>query len=33
MIKQMIKDPILQLLEGDNIKDRIFNYEQELWSY
>jgi gliding motility associated protien GldN len=32
-IKQMIKDPILQLLEGDNIKDRIFNYEQDLWSY
>jgi gliding motility associated protien GldN len=32
-IKQMIKDPILALLEGDNIKDRIFNYEQNLWSY
>lgn len=32
-IKQMIKDPILQLLEGDNIKNRIFNYEQDLWSY
>ncbi|HUQ67865.1 MAG TPA: gliding motility protein GldN [Flavitalea sp.] len=32
-IKNMIKDPILQLLEGDNIKDRIFNYEQDLWSY
>lgn len=32
-IKQMIKDPILGLLEGDNIKDRIFNYEQDLWSY
>jgi gliding motility associated protien GldN len=32
-IKQMIKDPILALLEGDNIKDRIFNYEQDLWSY
>jgi gliding motility associated protien GldN len=24
---------ILQLLEGDNIKDKIFNYEQDLWSY
>jgi len=24
---------ILQLLEGENIKDRIFNYEQNLWSY
>jgi gliding motility associated protien GldN len=32
-IRQMIKDPILQLLEGDNLKDRIFNYEQDLWSY
>jgi gliding motility associated protien GldN len=32
-IRQMIKDPILALLEGDNIKDRIFNYEQDLWSY
>jgi gliding motility associated protien GldN len=32
-VKQMIKDPILQLLEGDNIKNRIFNYEQDLWSY
>jgi gliding motility associated protien GldN len=24
---------ILQLLEGENIKDRIFDYEQNLWSY
>ena len=32
-IKQRIKDPILGLLEGDNIKERIFNYEQDLWSY
>ena len=32
-IKGMIKDPILQLREGDNIKDRIFNFEQDLWSY
>jgi gliding motility associated protien GldN len=32
-IAQSIKDPILRLLEGDNIKDRIFNYEQDLWSY
>ncbi|HSU28013.1 MAG TPA: gliding motility protein GldN [Chitinophagaceae bacterium] len=24
---------ILRLLEGDNIKDKIFNYEQDLWSY
>lgn len=32
-IARMIKDPILQLLEGDNIKNRIFDYEQNLWSY
>ncbi len=24
---------ILQLLEGENIKDKIFDYEQNLWSY
>lgn len=29
-----IKDnKILQLLEGENIKETIFNYEQNLWSY
>jgi gliding motility associated protien GldN len=32
-IRQAIKDPILALLEGENIKERIFNYEQDLWSY
>jgi gliding motility associated protien GldN len=32
-LKTYIKDPILALLEGDNIKDKIFNYEQDLWSY
>jgi gliding motility associated protien GldN len=32
-IKDYIKDPILQLLEGDAIKEKIFNYEQDLWSY
>jgi gliding motility associated protien GldN len=32
-IKQVQKDQILALLEGDNIKDKIFNYEQDLWSY
>jgi gliding motility associated protien GldN len=32
-IKGFIRDPILRLLEGDNIKDKIFNYEQNLWSY
>src|ERR1700730_17459960 len=32
-INAYIKDPILRLLEGENIKERIFNYEQDLWSY
>ncbi len=32
-IDVFIKDPILRLLEGDNIKEKIFNYEQDLWSY
>lgn len=33
MIRQYIKDPILALLEGENIKEKIFNYEQDLWAY
>jgi len=32
-IRQYVKDPILALIEGDNIKEKIFNYEQDLWSY
>lgn len=32
-IKSYINDPILRLLEGENIKEKIFNYEQDLWSY
>jgi gliding motility associated protien GldN len=32
-IKQYIKDDILRLLEGDNIRSKIFNFEQDLWSY
>jgi gliding motility associated protien GldN len=32
-ISSFIKDPILALLEGVNIKEKIFNYEQDLWSY
>jgi gliding motility associated protien GldN len=32
-IKSYIKDPILALLEGEDMKERIFNYEQDLWSY
>lgn len=27
------RDNILSLLHGENIKERIFNYEQDLWSY
>lgn len=33
LIRNYIKEPILQLLEGDNIKEKIFNFEQDLWSY
>jgi gliding motility associated protien GldN len=33
MIANYIRDPTLQLLEGDNIREKIFNYEQDLWSY
>ena len=33
LIRTYIKDPILALLEGENIKEKIFNYEQNLWSY
>ena len=29
----LIDKGILQLLEGENIKEKIFNYEQDLWSY
>ncbi len=32
-ISQIIKDPILRLIESDNIKDQIFNFEQSQWSY
>ena len=32
-IRTYIRDPILSLLEGDNIREKIFNYEQDLWSY
>jgi gliding motility associated protien GldN len=32
-ISAYIKDPILRLLEGENVKEKIFNYEQDLWSY
>ena len=29
----LVNKGILQLLEGENIKEKIFNYEQDLWSY
>ena len=29
----LIRDPLFRLLEGDKIKERLFNYEQDLWSY
>ncbi len=32
-LKAMINDPLFRLLEGENIKTRIFNYEQDLWQY
>jgi len=33
VIRAYIKDPILALIEGDNIKNKIFDYEQNLWAY
>ena len=27
------ENKILQLLEGENIKEKVFTYEQDLWSY
>ncbi|MBI3137111.1 MAG: gliding motility protein GldN [Sphingobacteriales bacterium] len=33
LIRNYINDPILRLLEGENIKEKIFNFEQDLWSY
>lgn len=32
-IRGYITDPILRLLEGENVKEKIFNYEQNLWSF
>lgn len=32
-LNAMIKNPLFRLLEGENIKQRIFNYEQDLWQY
>jgi len=36
MIRQLYpgeQNGILRLLEGENLKEKIFNYEQDLWSY
>lgn len=32
-LARTIKDPLFRLLEAENIKEKIFNYEQDLWSY
>ena len=32
-LDEYIKDPLFRLLEGDKIKEKIFNYEQSLWAY
>lgn len=32
-IASYVKDPILRLLESDRTKEKIFNYEQDLWQY
>lgn len=32
-LAQMQSDKLFQLYEGENIRERIFNYEQNLWSY
>jgi gliding motility associated protien GldN len=32
-LADLIKDPLFRLLEGENIKEKIFNYEQNLWAY
>lgn len=32
-IATYIKDPVLRLLESDRTKEKIFNYEQDLWQY
>ena len=32
-LNALIKDPLFRLLEGENIKTKIMNYEQDLWAY
>lgn len=31
--KDYINDPLFRLLEGEKVKEKIFNFEQNLWSY
>jgi hypothetical protein len=31
--KGLADNGVFQLLEGERIKEKIFNYEQDLWSY
>lgn len=32
-LRAMIRNPLFELLEGEKIKEKIFNYEQGLWEY
>jgi gliding motility associated protien GldN len=32
-LSEYIKDPLFALLEGEKMKEKIFNYEQGLWAY
>jgi gliding motility associated protien GldN len=32
-LAKYFKDPLFRLLEGEKIKEKIFNYEQNLWEY
>lgn len=32
-IEGIVKDPLMRLLEGERIKETIFNWEQDQWSY
>jgi gliding motility associated protien GldN len=31
--KDYIKEPLIRLLAGEKVKEKIFNYEQDLWAY
>jgi gliding motility associated protien GldN len=32
-IREYVKDPLFRLYQGENVKEKIFDYEQSLWSY